>query len=144
MSNIFRSELVKLELDGKTKNEVFDELIGNIAGLYPKYIYAEMLNAVTAREKQMNTAVLPGIAVPHGYCNMTGGIIGAIGFSRGGIEYGMKEPIHAVFMLLMDKLSREDHLRVLSRLLEMLNSESFTIFWTSGSRREIYGILEHF
>jgi mannitol/fructose-specific phosphotransferase system IIA component (Ntr-type) len=144
LSDTFRRELIKLELESKTKNAVFEELIGSIAGLYPEYDRGEMLNAVIARENQMNTAVLPGIAVPHGYCGTVGGTIGAIGFSRTGIEYGRDEPVHAVFMLLMDKLSREHHLRVLSRLLELLNSESFTMLWTAENSQEAYDILYRF
>lgn len=144
LSDIFGRELIKLELEGKTKNEVFEELIGNIAGLYPEYDRAEMLNAVIARENRMNTAILPGIAIPHGYCNAVGGIIGAMGFSRGGIEYGRAEPVHAIFMLLMDKMSRERHLLVLSRLLELLNSESFTMLRAAESPQEAYDILYQF
>jgi mannitol/fructose-specific phosphotransferase system IIA component (Ntr-type) len=144
LSDIFRQELIKLELESKTKDEVFEELIETIARLHPEYDRGEMLKAVIARENQMNTTVLPGIAVPHGYCDVVGGLIGTIGFSRAGIEYGRGEPVHLVFMLLMDTLSREQHLRVLSRLLELLNSESVTMLRTAESPQEVYNILYHF
>jgi mannitol/fructose-specific phosphotransferase system IIA component (Ntr-type) len=144
LSDVFTRELIKLDLEGTTKNEVFEELIGTIAGLYPEYDRGEMLDAVLARENLMNTAVLPGIAVPHGYYNAVGGIIGAVGFSRTGIEYGSPKPVHSVFMLLLDNFSRERHLRVLGRLLKLLNSESLAMIETAKSPQEVYDILYHF
>ncbi|MDR2178151.1 MAG: PTS sugar transporter subunit IIA [Treponema sp.] len=144
LSNVFTRELIKLDLEGKTKNEVFKELVGTIAGLYPEYGREEMLDAVLARENQMNTAVLPGIAVPHGYCSAVGGIIGAAGFSRTGIEYGSSRPVHSVFLLLLDNFSRERHLQVLSCLLRLFNSEFLAMIGAAKSPQEVYDILYRF
>jgi mannitol/fructose-specific phosphotransferase system IIA component (Ntr-type) len=144
LSDIFGRDLIKLELESKTRDEVFEELIEAITGLYPEYDRQEMLKAVITRENRMNTVVLPGIAVPHGYCNGIDGITGARGFSRGGIEYGGLEPVYSVFMLLMDELSRERHLRVLSRLLDLFNSESFAVIQAAGSPQEVYEVLHRF
>jgi mannitol/fructose-specific phosphotransferase system IIA component (Ntr-type) len=144
LSDIFARELIRVNLEGKTKKEVFEELVGTIAELRPEYDRGKMLDAVIARESRMNTAILPGIAVPHGCCDAVGGIIGAVGFSRAGIEYGSPEPVHLVFMLLMDNFSREHHLRVLSRLLELLNSESVAMIEAAECPQEVYDILYHF
>jgi mannitol/fructose-specific phosphotransferase system IIA component (Ntr-type) len=144
LSDVFGRKLIKLDLESKTRDEVFEELIETIAGLYTEYDRQEMLDAVISRESRMNTAILPGVAVPHGYCNAVAGIVGAMGFSRAGIDYGGPEPVHAVFMLLMDESSKEHHLRVLSRLLELLNSEYFAVIQTAKSPREVYDILYRF
>jgi mannitol/fructose-specific phosphotransferase system IIA component (Ntr-type) len=144
LSDVFGRELIKLGLESKTRDEVFEELIEVIAGRYREYDRQEMLEAVIARETQLNTAVLPGVAVPHGYYGVEGGIIGAIGFSREGIEYGGVEPVHSVFMLLMDESSRERHLRVLSRLLDLFNSESFAMIRAAESPGEVYDVLRRF
>jgi PTS system fructose-specific IIC component len=144
LSEIFGQERIKLELEGETKDQVFEELIDVIAGSRPEYKPREMLNAVILRENLMNTAILPGIAVPHGYYGAVRGVVGALGFSRGGIEYGSHEPVHAVFMLFMDTLSQERHLGVLSRLLELFNSKSFPAIQTAENPREVYDILGRF
>jgi mannitol/fructose-specific phosphotransferase system IIA component (Ntr-type) len=144
LANIFRQELIKPELEGKTRDEVFEELIETIAESYPEYDRGEMLEAVISRENRMNTAILPGIAVPHGYCPAVNGIIGALGFSRRGIEYENHGPVHSVFMLLMGESSREYHLRVLGRLLELLNSEFFTAIQKADGLRQVYDILSRF
>ncbi|MHB9293641.1 PTS sugar transporter subunit IIA [Hollandina sp. SP2] len=144
LSNIFGRELIKLDLESKTKHEVFVELIETIAEQHPEYDRKEMLKAVISRENQMNTAILAGIAVPHGYCNAVGGIVGAMGFSRIGIEYGSLEPVHTVVMLLMDTLSREHHLWVLSHLLELLNSKSFAAIQAATSPQVVKDMLDRF
>jgi mannitol/fructose-specific phosphotransferase system IIA component (Ntr-type) len=144
LSDVFGQELINLELESKTRDEAFEELIETIAGAHPEYDRQEMLDAIISRENRMNTVVLPGIAAPHGYYNAVKGITGAIGFSRRGIDYGGTEPVHSIFMLLMDELSRERHLRVLSRLLDLLNSESFAALRTAESPRTVYEILRRF
>jgi mannitol/fructose-specific phosphotransferase system IIA component (Ntr-type) len=144
LSDIFGRELIKLNLESTTRDEVFEELIETIIEPHPEYDRQEMLNAVISRESRMNTAILPGIAVPHGYCSAVNGIAGAIGFSRTGIEYGGSGPVYAIFMLLMDKLSRERHLRILSRLLDLFNSESFAVIQAARSSQEVYDILNRF
>lgn len=144
LSDIFGRERIKLSLESTTRDEVFEELIETIIEPHLEHDRQEMLEAVILRENQMNTAILPGVAVPHGYCSAVNGIAGAIGFSRTGIDYGDSGPVFSVFMLLMDKSSRERHLRFLSRLLDLLNSESFAEIRTAKSPREVYDILDRF
>jgi mannitol/fructose-specific phosphotransferase system IIA component (Ntr-type) len=144
LSDTFGRERIKLDLEGRTKDQVFEELIDVIAESRPEYERREMLDAVILRENLMNTAILPGVAVPHGYYSAVRGIVGALGFSRTGIEYGSGEPVHAVFMLFMDKLSQERHLGVLSRLLDLLNSKSFAAIQAAENLREVYDVLRRF
>jgi mannitol/fructose-specific phosphotransferase system IIA component (Ntr-type) len=144
LSDIFGWELIKLDPESKTKDEVFEKLIETIAEPHPEYDRQEMLNAVISRENRMNTAILPGVAIPHGYYRAINGIAGAIGFSQTGIEYGSPEPVYSIFMLLMDESSRERHLRVLSRLLDLINSESFGVIQAAKSPREVYDVLNRF
>jgi mannitol/fructose-specific phosphotransferase system IIA component (Ntr-type) len=59
-------------------------------------------------------------------------------------DYGGPGPVYSVFMLLMGESSRERHLRVLSRLLDLLNSESFAVIQAAKSPREVYDILNRF
>jgi mannitol/fructose-specific phosphotransferase system IIA component (Ntr-type) len=70
--------------------------------------------------------------------------VGALGFSRAGIDYGSGETVHAVFMLFMDKSSQERHLGVLRRLLDLLNSKSFAALQTAENPREVYDLLRRF
>jgi mannitol/fructose-specific phosphotransferase system IIA component (Ntr-type) len=144
LTDIFKRELIKVNLESKTRDEVFEELAEIIIGVYPKFDRRVLLEALHSRENMMNTAILPGIAVPHGYCKTVGGIIGAFGFSQTGIDYNSPEPVHLVFMLLMDKSALEQHLRVLSRLLELVKSDSFGMIQAAKSSQEVYDVLYRF
>jgi mannitol/fructose-specific phosphotransferase system IIA component (Ntr-type) len=144
LSDIFERELIKLDLESKTRDEVFGELVETIVVSHPEFDREEMLEAVISRENRMNTAILPGVAVPHGYCNAVNGIIGAMGFSRAGIDYDSPDSVHSVFMILMDGSSRERHLGALSRLLALLNSEFFAVIRSAESPQEVYNVLRRF
>ena len=146
LSEIFTPRHIKLDLESTTKNDVFEELIGTIAAPDSEFDHRELLDAVTMREEKMNTIVLPGVAVPHGYCRNVKGIIGAIGFSRTGIEYDNSDqnPVHLFFMLLMDESSREQHLQVLSHLLELINSPAFSEIRETGTPQAVYNLLSRY
>jgi mannitol/fructose-specific phosphotransferase system IIA component (Ntr-type) len=133
-----------MDLESKTKDEVFEELVEALAETYPEFDHQEMVDALISRENRMNTAILPGIAMPHGYCPAIDGTIGAVGFSRTGINYNCSDPVHVVFLLLMNGSRPEDHLRVLGRLLELLNSESFAVIQAAKTSREVYEVLRRF
>jgi mannitol/fructose-specific phosphotransferase system IIA component (Ntr-type) len=61
-----------------------------------------------------------------------------------GINYDCTEPVHVVFLLLMDGSFPERHLQVLGRLFELLNSESFAMIQEAKSSREVYEVLNRF
>ena len=146
LSDIFNTTRIKLNLEGTTRTGVFEELVGAIAGSDPEYNFKKMLEAVTLRETKMNTVILPGIAVPHGYYSAINGIVGAVGFSPAGIEYPDLDqtPVHLFFMLIMDESSREKHLHVLSRLLYMINSTAFTGIRGTETPRELYDLISNY
>ncbi|MDR0589466.1 MAG: PTS sugar transporter subunit IIA, partial [Spirochaetaceae bacterium] len=119
LAEVFDERLIKLNLTGTDKGTVFEELVEEISAFKPDLNQEEMLAAIGNREAKMNTSVAPGVAVPHGYVRGLNGIIGAVGFSRQGIEYKSQDskPVHLVFMVLLGDGAQEQHLRVLSRIL---------------------------
>ena len=140
---IFDPRRINMRLLSRTKNDVLGELVESIKRTDSTLDRQELLNAITMRENKMTTIILPGVAVPHGYSNAVHGIIGAMGFSREGIEFDQecRDPVHLFFMLLMDESSCEQHLRVLSRLLELINSATFNEIKGIESSQEIYKLL---
>ena len=146
LSDIFEPGHINLDLQSKTKTGVFGELIGTITATNTGFDSRMLLEAVTMRENKMNTIILPGIAIPHGYSNSINGIVGAIGFSRTGIEYENtgKDLVHLFFLLLMDIKSQEQHLHVLSMLMELLSSVEFAKIRESGTPQEMYSLLCRF
>ncbi|MDR1420648.1 MAG: PTS sugar transporter subunit IIA [Treponema sp.] len=146
LSDIFDIRHIKPNLESRTKDGALEELIEAIAVLHPELDRQEMLDAVSARENLMNTAVMPGVAVPHGYCRISGGVTGAVGISRGGIEYDADDhsPVHCIFLVILGGESRENHLYMLSRLLKLFNSQGIPEIEAASSAREIYDVLRRF
>jgi len=140
---IFDPRRINMNLLSRTKSDVLGELVETVKKTDSALDRQELLNAITMRENKMATIILPGVAVPHGYCSAVHGIIGAIGLSREGIEFDRedRDPVHLFFMLLMDEASREQHLRVLGRLLEMINSAALGEIRGIENSQELYNLL---
>jgi mannitol/fructose-specific phosphotransferase system IIA component (Ntr-type) len=146
LSEIFSVQHIKLNLESKTKDEAFDELVETIIAQHSELNRQDMLEAITMRESQMNTAIAPGIAIPHGYCSTLSDIVGAIGISHAGIEYDTeaKEMVHCIFMVLMSYEHREKHLSFLSKLLKLLNPQMLSEIQTAKSAQDLHDILRRF
>ncbi|MDR0403502.1 MAG: PTS sugar transporter subunit IIA [Treponema sp.] len=143
LAEVFNKNLIKLDLESRDKDAVFDELVGEILAVKPELDGEEILAAIHDRELKMVTSVAPGVAVPHGYFRGLNGIIGALGFSRRGIEYGSRDnkPVHLVFMVLLGEGARERHLHVLSRILTFVKSGALSYIGEAESPQKAYDIL---
>jgi mannitol/fructose-specific phosphotransferase system IIA component (Ntr-type) len=144
LSDVFDTRHIKLNLESVTKDEAFEELTETIITLHPDLNRREVLEAIAVRESQMNTAVMPDVAVPHGYCRTIKSVIGIIGVSRSGVFYETEQAVHYIFMMLMGNAEREKHLRVLSRLLNLCNSRAFSEIMIAQSGQEICDVLRRF
>ncbi|MDR2630307.1 MAG: PTS sugar transporter subunit IIA [Spirochaetaceae bacterium] len=143
LADVFDERLIKLNLQSTDKDAVFEELIGEILAVKPELDRTEMLAAIYSREEKMGTSVAPGVAVPHGYFRGLNGIIGAVGFSRQGIDYEAHDhkPVHLVFMILLGDGAQEQHLYVLSRILSFVRSGALSYIGKAESSRKVYDIL---
>jgi mannitol/fructose-specific phosphotransferase system IIA component (Ntr-type) len=146
LNDVFDKQLIKLDLESKTKEAVFTELAEAIAELHPEFDNDEMIAAIQDRESKMNTSIALGAAVPHGYYRGGGDVVGAIGISRAGIEYDAPnhKPVHFIFLIIMGEASREKHLRVLSRIMSLINSQALSHIQAAKSPQEVYDILSQY
>jgi mannitol/fructose-specific phosphotransferase system IIA component (Ntr-type) len=145
LSDVFDARHIKLNLESVTKDEAFEELTETVIALHPELNRIETLESIITRENQMNTAVMPDVALPHGYCRTFNGIVGVIGVSQVGVSYETEQAVHCIFMTLMGgEAERENHLRVLSGILNLCNSRAFSEITAAQSGQEIYDILRRF
>jgi mannitol/fructose-specific phosphotransferase system IIA component (Ntr-type) len=153
LNKVFDKSSIKLNLESKTKEAVFTELVEEIVRVHPELNREAVLAGIWDRENKMNTSVAPGVALPHGYYSeevpYPVDIAGAIGISPDGIDYGAPDqnPVHFIFLIVMGEKSREKHLRVLSRILTLIDSGILTGIQAAGnyrSRQEVYDILARF
>ena len=142
---LFDVQSIKLNLDGKTKEAVFTELIDSIAHLHSRCDRAEMLALILDREEKMNTGIGNGVAIPRIHCNGIGHIAGAIGISRQGIDYGAPDnkPVNVVFLLAIDERIKDDHLRVVNQIFRLAQSEALTKIKNAQNEQHIHDFLPH-
>jgi mannitol/fructose-specific phosphotransferase system IIA component (Ntr-type) len=143
LNDVFAKQAINIHLESKTKDEAFKELIETIAGIHDEFDRDAMLAAVRDRENKMSTSIAPGVAIPHGYYPGTGSIFGALGVSESGIDYNApdQKPVHCIFLIIMGEASREKHLRVLTRIMSLVNSGGLSLLRKAQSPEEIYNIL---
>ncbi|MDR2398461.1 MAG: PTS sugar transporter subunit IIA [Spirochaetaceae bacterium] len=127
LCDLFPPQLIKVGLESEDKDEVFEELVDFFCQLQRTDGREEILGAIRARELKMSTGIRKGIAVPHGQTDAVERIYGVLGISRRGIEYDSLdgEPVHLIFMILAPHKDSEKHLRLLKRLNQLLDNETF-------------------
>jgi mannitol/fructose-specific phosphotransferase system IIA component (Ntr-type) len=143
LRDIFNEESIKIRLEGRDKEAVFSELIAVIKAAHPEMDEDEMRGALQEREKKMSTGIASGIAVPHGYYRGINTIVGALGISEAGIDYGTadKKPVYVVCMLIMGESVKEYHLRVLNQVFTLLKSEAFSLLRSAKTAKEVFDII---
>jgi PTS system fructose-specific IIC component/PTS system nitrogen regulatory IIA component len=143
LSEVFDPQSILLNLEGKTKDEIFTELAEAICTVHPECDRASMLASLWERENKLSTGIVPGVAIPHSIYGGINNIAGAIGISKTGIDYGAldNEPVYVVFMLVISDKATESHLRILNQLFALSQSEAITIIRNAQNTDVVKDIL---
>ena len=146
LSDIFDVRSIKLNLDGKTKEMVFIELVDCIADLNLGCDRAEMLSSIKKREEEINTGVGNGVAILRCVCKGAGKMAGAVGISQQGLDYGSvdNKPVHVIFFLVCwEQDPSDNHLQVCNYLFNLAKSEAVSMLKNAKDAQEIYAFLSH-
>ncbi|GHV88094.1 PTS fructose transporter subunit IIA [Spirochaetia bacterium] len=146
LNEVFNKQSIRLNLESKTKEAAFAELVEAITDVHPELDRDQMLAVIQERESKMNTSVASGVAIPHGYYPGAGDLVGAIGISKAGIAYDAPDhkPVHFIFLIVMGEANREKHLSVLSRTMSMIKSGTLPHLQAAKSPEEVHTILSRF
>ena len=109
------------------KEDVINELVDLLKGDEHVNDLEEIRKCVFEREEKMSTGVGKGFAIPHGKTNSVTDILAAFGKSKTPIEYNSLdgEPVHLVFLLIGKETLLAKHIKLLSRISRLMNSEEF-------------------
>ena len=139
-------ELVKLELRGRTKDEVMEELASLVQGAGLLEDLGGYMEALRDREAQGSTWVGMGIAIPHGKCRHVISPFVAFGRSPGGVDWDSLdgEMAHLVFMIgVPEEGAVNEHLKILQVLSRRLVDDAVRrSLLGASSPQEVLGILE--
>lgn len=128
MSNMINEKLIKMELEGKTKEEIINELAEAINKDNRLNNFEGYISEVLDREKLSTTGIGFGVAIPHGKTEAVKVPTVAFGRSKAGVQWESLDgqPVHMVFLLAVPtEAASNTHLKILAALSRKLMNEDF-------------------
>jgi fructose-specific phosphotransferase system IIA component len=127
ISDILTEDLVKIHLQGDTKESVINEMIELISNSSKVLDKEKVRSAIFDREKIMTTGVGNGFAIPHGKTDAITDIIAAFGITENPIDYQAldEKPVRLLFLLVGKENMVGPHIKLLSRISRLMNKDEF-------------------
>ena len=122
LEQMLTKDCICLELKGKTKAEVIDEMVDILYSAGKLNDKEEYKKAILKREAESSTGLEEGIAVPHAKTSAVKIPSIAFGLSKEGVDYNSLdgEPSKIFFMIAAPANAADTHIEVLSKLTTML------------------------
>ncbi len=135
---------VKLDIEGKTKNDIIIELVDMLYGAGKIEDRDSVLKAVFDREQQMSTGLQFGVAMPHGRTDTIEKMVVAIGLKKDGADFdsldGKKSKIFV--MTVSSVLHADEHIEFLGAISSVLmHSSARKSLLRVRSKEELVDIL---
>ncbi len=127
ISDILDETVVRVNLKGKSKDEVISQMIA-IVNNSPKVQDIEKVReAIFEREKIMSTGVGNGFAIPHGKTDAVLDIVAAFAITEEPIDYESldEQPVRLIFLLVGKDSMVGPHIKLLSRISRLMNKVEF-------------------
>ena len=120
-------EMVVPALQGRTKDDVIEELAEVVSKHHPEIDHWRLVGALQDRERLNSTALGEGVAIPHGRLAGAKRVMGAFGRSPQGVDFNSLDgkPTHLFFLLVAPEDSAGAHLKALARISRLLKDEAF-------------------
>lgn len=128
MSDIINKNLIKLNIQNNTKEEIIKELASLINNEDRLNDYKAYLEEVLKRERLTTTGIGFGIAIPHGKSSAVKIPTVAVGRVSEGVEWESldEKPVNVIFLLAVpEEAASNQHLKILAALSKKLMDEQF-------------------
>jgi len=140
-------ESIQPSLKSRSKDELFEEMASLLKQnpALAKVDEATVLKALNERERTATTGVGKEVGIPHGKIMGLAQIVGAIGVTRRGIEYGSVDglPVRFVVAMVAPPEQSQEYLRTLAKVARLLSDPSFTeTLVTASAPSDIYSRIE--
>ena len=120
---------VSCELHSENKEGVIRELVGLLvrSGAIKDKDVSKVIRILLDREALGSTGIGQGVAIPHGKVDCVTKLVGAVGVSRGGLNFDSLdgEPTQIFFLLVAPEDSAGPHLKALARISRLLKEKHF-------------------
>ena len=126
LSDYLHPEMV-IDLDVRTKDELLDAMLSNIAKSDKVLDIDIIRKAITEREKGPSTGIGNGFAIPHARTKGVSDFVISVARLKNPLDYGSddKVPVSLVFMIIATEQQDDQYIRLLSRLILRLRNEEF-------------------
>ncbi|SES86120.1 PTS sugar transporter subunit IIA [Anaerobranca gottschalkii] len=125
LNKLLKENLIKMDLNSKTKDEVLEELVELLIQGGVVEDKGKFLEVLKERERITTTGIGMGIAIPHGKDSTVLTPAVAFGKSELGIDYDSLdgEPAKLFFLIAVPEGGNNEHLAILSKLSRKLIHE---------------------
>ncbi|MCM3719551.1 PTS fructose transporter subunit IIABC [Fictibacillus phosphorivorans] len=146
LTDITNLDLIDLNVDGSTKEEVIEEMINKLGDSGVLSSPEAFKQAILNREKESTTGIGMNIAIPHGKSDSVKTPRVVFGLKRNGVYWNSLDgtPAKLIFMIAVPKHSEgNEHLKILQMLSRKLMDENYREkLLTVQTKEEAYELLE--
>ncbi|RMH70708.1 MAG: PTS sugar transporter subunit IIA [Gemmatimonadetes bacterium] len=127
LTQLFDVDVIDANLRTRQKKEVFQVLVQRLADTKRIENPQRILEEIEAREIKMNTAISPGVAIPHARTNLVNKLVGSLGISKKGFDYQAKDgnPVHLVFLLVSPLQNVSEHIAAMAQIARLVETPEF-------------------
>lgn len=138
ISDLLDSECVLPDLSADSKSEAINKLIDTLSSKLDDLSIASIRQAVMDRESIMSTGVGKGLAIPHGKSSKLNETYAAFGKLRKPVEFDSidGQSVQLLFLLVGPQSQNSVHIKLLSRISRLLNSNTFRDKLLAGNETE--------
>jgi fructose-specific phosphotransferase system IIA component len=146
LSNLLKESSIALELEGKSKAEVIEELAGVVCAAGNIKNKKSVAEALAEREKMGSTAIGNGVAVPHTKIDGVKQPILTFGRLSGGVDFNSLdgEKTYLFFMLISPKDDIGAHLKILAKISHLIKDRFMVgLFKKAKTKKEVLSIISN-
>lgn len=127
ISELLNENNVLLDLEAIDKYEIINALVEVVSKSNKVLDRDKVKNCVLEREKVLSTGVGKGFAVPHGKTDAVTEIVVAFAITKNPVDYEAldDQPVRLVFLIIGRDSLVSSHIKLLSRISRLMNSEDF-------------------
>jgi len=127
ISNLLSNDVIAVGLKAGEKEDVISRIVDLLSDSDAVADLDAVRKAVLDREKLMSTGVGKGIALPHAKSSAVSATVAALATIASPIPFDSidEKPVQIIFLLVGAPDSQSEHIRILSRISRMMNSERF-------------------
>jgi fructose-specific phosphotransferase system IIA component len=127
IASILEEPFIAIDLKAEDKEEVLNRMVDMLGKSSKVLDLDKVRTAIQERERIMSTGVGHGFAIPHAKTDALSDIVAAFAITSEPIDFQALDgqPVRLVFMLVGRESHVGTHLKLLSRISRLMNSDAF-------------------